>query len=412
MSTALMFINPFLSHIKPNISLVKELVKQGEHIIFFTTKEFSSLVSEITNVEVYPEREDLFDWGIEVKIESFDEAIKKILLYYERFLTGHFKFLQEFASEKMKQYRPDYIIYDYFDAAWAKFAAIGEHIKYISSSPTYAINSKIFEFAPHDFIKYVWRIPDSLPIFKSNKSVRNFASLIEHRICHQFGLSEFKLFEIGNSPYLNIIHTSRSLQPYAALFDSTYGFSGYEVDWKTNHQMDIILSEDKPVVCFALGLTIRSHDPELCRLCIEALGDADVQVVMSIGRYISVGDLGCEIPKNFIVRAFIPQFEVLRHSDIFITHAGQNSVNEALLNGVSLVCIPIQTDQFINAKVVVEKGAGICLERQGITANKIKYAVERLLASGTARQNSSAMGYALMNSGGSYRAAQNILRLK
>ena len=54
----------------------------------------------------------------------------------------------------------------------------------------------------------------------------------------------------------------------------------------------------------------------------------------------------------------MPQIEVLSHSDVFLTHCGMNSVNEALTLGVPMVAMPFLNDQITNAKRIVELGLG------------------------------------------------------
>jgi len=49
----------------------------------------------------------------------------------------------------------------------------------------------------------------------------------------------------------------------------------------------------------------------------------------------------------------VPQIEVLQHADVFLTHCGMNSVNEAMSFGVPMVAMPFINDQISNAKRVV-----------------------------------------------------------
>ena len=57
------------------------------------------------------------------------------------------------------------------------------------------------------------------------------------------------------------------------------------------------------------------------------------RVVMSVGSRIDIASLGT-IPGNFIVKAFVPQLQLLQRAALFITHGGMNSVNEGLCAGV------------------------------------------------------------------------------
>lgn len=58
------------------------------------------------------------------------------------------------------------------------------------------------------------------------------------------------------------------------------------------------------------------------------------------------------------IYSFVPQIEVLQHADVFLTHCGMNSVNEAMALGVPMVAMPFINDQLSNAKRIVELGIG------------------------------------------------------
>ena len=71
----------------------------------------------------------------------------------------------------------------------------------------------------------------------------------------------------------------------------------------------------------------------------EALGDCeDCEVLVSVGKAIAES-LG-RLPGNVTARASVPQIAALQDADVFVTHAGANSVHEGLFHGVPLVCVP------------------------------------------------------------------------
>lgn len=72
------------------------------------------------------------------------------------------------------------------------------------------------------------------------------------------------------------------------------------------------------------------------------------------------------------------QTEVLKQTDIFITHGGLNSVQEGLLNKVSLIVIPIVNDSFENAKMVEELEAGISLNFKNLNVDTLRNAVNTI----------------------------------
>lgn len=81
-----------------------------------------------------------------------------------------------------------------------------------------------------------------------------------------------------------------------------------------------------------------------------------MSVILNTGR-IHPETLG-KIPDNIYAYSFVPQVEVLQHADVFLTHCGMNSVNEAMSLGVSMVAMPFINDQLSNAKRIVELEIG------------------------------------------------------
>ena len=69
--------------------------------------------------------------------------------------------------------------------------------------------------------------------------------------------------------------------------------------------------------------TILNKQFDLYQKCFTALKDLDVKVVLNIGRKLTVEQLG-NVPDNFIIRNYVPQLDVLRQTDVFISHCGMN----------------------------------------------------------------------------------------
>ncbi|EPS70316.1 hypothetical protein M569_04443, partial [Genlisea aurea] len=81
------------------------------------------------------------------------------------------------------------------------------------------------------------------------------------------------------------------------------------------------------------------------------------------------------LPKGFldrtkdngiIVNEWVPQKRILAHPSIgaFISHCGWSSVTESLYFGVPIIGMPFHTDQPINARLLVEVGAALEVERK------------------------------------------------
>lgn len=96
------------------------------------------------------------------------------------------------------------------------------------------------------------------------------------------------------------------------------------------------------------------------RTCIDAFGNkSGLLVVMSVGFNQDALEGLPELPPNFIARPAVPQMEVLSNSCAFLTHAGANSLHEALSFGVPMIAVPMCSDQPASADAIAATGAGL-----------------------------------------------------
>ncbi len=92
---------------------------------------------------------------------------------------------------------------------------------------------------------------------------------------------------------------------------------------------------------------------------------------------------------NCHVFKWVPQLSVLSHSDVFITHAGLNSLMEGVLSKVPLICFPLSRkwDQMGNASRIVFKQLGVRGNIKRISSNKLSNMICQVLYTTTYRKN-------------------------
>jgi MGT family glycosyltransferase len=133
---------------------------------------------------------------------------------------------------------------------------------------------------------------------------------------------------------------------------------------------------------------------------VEAFaGRSDWEVVISVGKAIAPEAFGT-LPDNVTVRQFVPQVALLPHVDVFVTHAGANSMHEALYCDVPMVCIPCFGDQHVNTQRVVAAGAGVPLAFDAVSAERVRSEVDRVAADASFRANAVRLGNTLRSCGG------------
>ena len=191
---------------------------------------------------------------------------------------------------------------------------------------------------------------------------------------------------MGANTDLKIVFTSKYYQPHSESFDNTYKFVGPSIF--DRHELENFKIENinnKKLIFISLG-TIENKNKEFYEDCFEALGVRnDLNVIMSIGKRIDIKELG-KIPENFNVYNYVPQLEVLKQVDLFITHGGMNSLSEGLYNNLPLIVVPQFGDQALVAKRVEELGAGIAL-MDNINSGSINEAVDKILSNDSYKEN-------------------------
>jgi len=77
-----------------------------------------------------------------------------------------------------------------------------------------------------------------------------------------------------------------------------------------------------------------------------------------------LGNIDTCASDNVSVFDYVSQQQLLKYVDCFVTHAGMNSTNEAVWQGVPVVCCPFFGDGPLNAQRFSELGAGVTLNYQ------------------------------------------------
>jgi MGT family glycosyltransferase len=242
-----------------------------------------------------------------------------------------------------------------------------------------AINScTSFAQTKESFDKMLEQLSKNIPPEVVKKINDEYQSLTI-RVKEKFDIDIDSPYEVFCNPApLTIVYTTREFQPFGEAFDQTYKFIGPSISTRFNQEnFDLSVIKGKSPIYISLG-TVFNQSLDFYKLCFEAFGNTEHLVVLSIGEKTQLSDLG-EIPKNFIVKNYLPQTEVLKYTKLFITHGGMNSTHEGLYYGVPLIVIPQSADQPIIAAQVAHIGAGIPLKMQDLTAIQLREAAAHVL---------------------------------
>ncbi len=133
----------------------------------------------------------------------------------------------------------------------------------------------------------------------------------------------------------------------------------------------------RPTVYASMG-TVFNQVPHVFAAILTGLADEPVDVILVVGESQDPASLEAP-PENVHVERFVAQATVLPYCDVVITHAGYNTVSEALSQGLPLLTIPLRVDQPINAERCVQLGVARRLLPGEVTPEAVRHSVRALL---------------------------------
>lgn len=343
----ILFINlPYYGHVVPTIGLVQELIKKGCEVTYLMP----------------------FDWEEKVK----ESGARFIGYDNHRKLSEQIRNAYAAAENIVESF--DFIIYE-------QFFFLGKHLAEKYQKPV----ARIFT-APvtnEKLMKEFIASKGPLSIFKHKWIARAFTKDITKGISMKTDnwLDEI----IYNPPELNLVYTLREYQPYEAEFPKEqYKFLGPSIYERKADSFDYVKGR-KPVVYISLGTVVKGG-VSFFQNCLEAFRDEDMDVIISAGENFDCRKLR-NIPSNIHIYNSVPQLEVLKLTDVFVTHGGMNSISESLVYGVPMVVIPFSSDQPVNARCIEKLGVGKRLEYSGIKKDTLKEYVRSVLLDADMKEN-------------------------
>ncbi|MEV6480029.1 glycosyltransferase [Streptomyces sp. NPDC051576] len=124
----------------------------------------------------------------------------------------------------------------------------------------------------------------------------------------------------------------------------------------------------RPLVYLTLGTAF--GEAGVLRTAVEGLSRLRADVIVSAGGGTAAADLG-DVPANVLVERWVPQSDLLPHVDLVVSHGGSGTTLESLAHGLPHLVIPQGADQFSNAQMVVDAGAGRRVLPADLTADVV-----------------------------------------
>ncbi|SDY04578.1 nucleotide disphospho-sugar-binding domain-containing protein [Thermoactinomyces sp. DSM 45892] len=357
----LFFMMPAFGHMNPTLTVAEELVRRGEEVVYYITDDFTDSVKKA---------------GAEIRVI---DPIFNPLHYFQK---KHPEVLQSFTKP------PIHLMTQYMNEARLRAHELIDQVK--SEKADVAIYDPMCVWGKE--MIYTLDLPAATfySSFAFHKEAPTLQKWVEQHL-HPEEKQILHLFTVAEK--LNIVSNPKQFQYDAEFFDHRYAFVGPLIsDRHVTTDLPLDRLNSQPTLFISLG-TILSN-AEFYQNCFEAFGDTHWQVILNVGPRTRTEELD-SIPKNFIIRPFVPQLEVLKHTDVFISHGGMNSIMEALWFGVPTVAIPQSSDQPLVAERLTQLGLGESIQPDQVTPEQLRESVDRVSQSETVRVNLQAMSHSM-----------------
>jgi len=375
---------PLYGHVYPTLNFAEELVRRGHHVTYATSESHAAAVARTgARLLAYPD--------VMSRNANFaglgDVTTAKTTLMGMRFVEQSLLQVDELAAG-LERERPELIVADalMFDAAtvlarrW-RVPAVVTHLHF-------AFDRNV-DWRPRQLERAFPDLADPELLELTERLAKAKAA---------FGLGED---EAGTTRELGLAFLPPSFQPDRERFGPNHRFVGPAVDGRSYTGDWQPPTDDKPVLLVSLGSMVR-QDNNFTDLCVDAFGDLDWHVVLTLG---GEDDGGREYPPNFEVLPWVPQRSVLAHASVCLNNGGMGAVMTAVRESTPLLLAPELIDHQDVAAAAVRTGVGRKIDLTRVTAAGLRQAVLDVAADEGMRAAVAALRQEIIDTRGAAQAA-------
>ncbi|MBC8580757.1 nucleotide disphospho-sugar-binding domain-containing protein [Zhenhengia yiwuensis] len=404
------FSIPLFGHINYGLKIAARLMKRGHSIYYYSGIAFKDYIEQkgVQFCQYSDEIEQLFSQGSTYNPQATKAIDNKKVDYYQEiyYLGIHlFTITDIFMKKDIKELEKKNLNAVVFDniAIWGKLIAKKLGILSFASGTPYCFNAKMIETYPEEFAKFILQEHDF-----SYDCVTPFIRICNKKLWRMYPeLKEVSILDnYGGCGDFNFIYTSSRFQMHADLIDQKKNrFTGILVDEDDiKEDIEVYIEKDKKNIYISFGTIYNST--VLYQVCINALKDMDVNVLLSIGKANDASDF-VSLPDNWHVRKNWPQIKVLQNIDVFISHGGNNSIREAANFGVPTLIIPQTGDHYLTAEDIKKNNMGIVIEGD-VHEDILKESVYKCLYDEAIKQNCMEVAKEMQQLGGLSQVVEDI----
>lgn len=387
MGTAFLFNLPYEGHLNPCLPIAEELVSRGDRVIVYAPEAFRQRF-EATGAEFrdFPCEETargqgvltLAHWQLDVSRRSMQRLVR------DAAEEGATYVLSDYACHwghalAQHLHLPLIVLHSTYPAAFLKISPVRALLFELRARPS--LLPLLFRFLWRDWwFAQKWRVPAlGLPMCL---------------MLRRQGLAHIALID-------------ELLQPEVPAPGHPYHFAGTCVRRRGLTRGEKLPPLDqRPLIYVSLG-TVWNNRLDFYRMCIDAFRHSAYQVLISVGSGVDDASLG-PLPENVHVRRQVDQIEVLERAALFVSHAGMNSLCEAMSAGVPLLLFPQAADQFALSRLMARHGVAVVLG-QSLSAQALRQAADHAIQQPQMRERARAIQSAMRSKGDSAKRAADFI---
>lgn len=384
MAKFLFVVPPFFGHINPTLSIGSSLIERGHTVAWTGLIPIEKKYIPEKGTYFYPEKELVphkkeIEYIISLQGNGSKlSGLETLKLALEQTYIPFAKIMMKGVMSVIEKYNPDIIINDCITFAGA-LAAYKKGIPYATTTTS---------------------PPEAMGDPKIAPKVAEWSHNLILEMQNTVGIHEKE--ELINSKKLNMVFTSAEFAGYKnkptdlAFIGPVFGRPNpAPFDWAN------LEAHKNPKIYVSLGTVVEDIRQDFFKRIAHIFANKPITVIAS-----SDPSLLEKWPDNFIVQKNIPQVELLQKVDAVISHGGFNTVNEALMNELPILIIPIAYDQFYNASLIEKSGCGIRLRYKRMKDSDIENAIDKLLHNPVYKKSAQYIKQTFINAGGNRKAVE------